>query len=200
MFNGCSSLTSLDLSNFNTSEVASMYSMFNNCNSLTTLNLHKFNTSNVTNMENMFYGCSNLTSLDLSSFNTSEVTNMISMFYDDSALTTIYVGSQWDISDLTPYDGNNMFTGCTQLKGENGTTYDEDNIGIEYAHIDVEGDPGYLSSKPGNGITTGLEKIENGELRIENSSEEWYTIDGRKINGKPTKKGVYIHDGRVVVR
>lgn len=26
-----------------------------------------------------------------------------------------------------------------------------------------------------------------------------YTIDGRRINGKPTKKGVYIHHGKKVV-
>ena len=28
----------------------------------------------------------------------------------------------------------------------------------------------------------------------------WYTIDGRRINGQPTKPGVYIKDGRKVVR
>ena len=30
-------------------------------------------------------------------------------------------------------------------------------------------------------------------------SDEWYTIDGQKLNGMPTKKGVYIHNGRAVV-
>jgi hypothetical protein len=28
----------------------------------------------------------------------------------------------------------------------------------------------------------------------------WYSLDGRKLEGKPTKKGVYIHNGRVVVK
>ena len=27
----------------------------------------------------------------------------------------------------------------------------------------------------------------------------WYTLDGRKLSGKPTKSGVYIHNGRKVV-
>ena len=27
----------------------------------------------------------------------------------------------------------------------------------------------------------------------------WYTLDGRKLNGKPTKKGLYIHNGKKVV-
>ena len=28
----------------------------------------------------------------------------------------------------------------------------------------------------------------------------WYSLDGRKLEGQPTKKGVYIHNGRVVVK
>ena len=27
----------------------------------------------------------------------------------------------------------------------------------------------------------------------------WYTIDGRKLNGKPGEKGVYILNGRKIV-
>ena len=27
----------------------------------------------------------------------------------------------------------------------------------------------------------------------------WYTLDGRKLNGKPTAKGIYINGGRKVV-
>ena len=35
--------------------------MFSDCSSLTNLNLSNFNTNNVTNMEYMFFGCSSLT-------------------------------------------------------------------------------------------------------------------------------------------
>jgi surface protein len=38
MFQGCSSLTSLDLSNFDTSNVTAMASMFATCTNLTSLN------------------------------------------------------------------------------------------------------------------------------------------------------------------
>ena len=55
MFNKCSSLTSLNLSHFNTINVKDMSSMFNECSSLIFLNLSNFNTNNVTNMKNMFY-------------------------------------------------------------------------------------------------------------------------------------------------
>ena len=49
LFYGCNSLTSLDLSNFNTQNVKSMGHMFQNCYSLISLDLSNFNTENVIN-------------------------------------------------------------------------------------------------------------------------------------------------------
>ena len=57
MFYNCSSLTSLNLSNFNTNNVNNMSYMFYNCSSLTSLNLSNFNTNNVKHMNNMFFNC-----------------------------------------------------------------------------------------------------------------------------------------------
>ena len=48
--------------------------MFSSCSNLTTLDLSNFNTSEVTDMRYMFYNCSNLT-LDCSHWNVDEVTN-----------------------------------------------------------------------------------------------------------------------------
>ena len=43
------------------------------------------------------------------------------------------------------------------------------------------------------GITTG---IENGQRNsVKGQRDEWYTIDGQKLSGKPTQKGIYIHNG-----
>jgi surface protein len=66
MFYGCSNLTSLDLSTFDTSSVTDMYGMFEGCSGLTSLDLSSFNTSNVTNMSGMFSGCINLININLS--------------------------------------------------------------------------------------------------------------------------------------
>ena len=60
--------------------------MFLRCTSLITLDLSNFNTSKVTNMSNMFYNCISLTSLDLSNFDTSKVTNMDYMFSSCTSL------------------------------------------------------------------------------------------------------------------
>ena len=43
--------------------------------------------------------------------------------------------------------------------------------------------------------TTGIEAIDNGQLTIDN----WYDLNGRRLQGKPTKKGIYIQNGKKVV-
>jgi len=57
-----------------------MYYMFYYCSSLTILDVSNFDTSQVTDMGYMFAGCSNITGLDLSSFNTAKVNYMVRMF------------------------------------------------------------------------------------------------------------------------
>ena len=46
----------------------------------------------------------------------------------------------------------------------------------------------------GNG-TTGIDAIEN--VTIDN--EGWYDLQGRKLQAKPNRKGIYIHNGKKVV-
>ena len=99
MFAGCSTLTDLDLSSFDTSNVTDMSYMFAQCSSLTSLDLSSFNTSNVTSMYHMFWDCSSLTNLDLSNFNTSNVTNMNYMFYGCKSLTSLDI-SNFDFSNI----------------------------------------------------------------------------------------------------
>ena len=81
LFLGCSSLKSIDLSNFNTQNIINMNGMFCGCSSLTNINLSNFNTQNVTDMRCIFYGCSSLKEVNLSNFKTQNVTNMNGMFY-----------------------------------------------------------------------------------------------------------------------
>ena len=112
MFTGCSSLTTLDISNWNTSKVTNMSFMFTRCSNLTTLDVSKWDTNNVTNMWSMFYYCSNLTTIDVSNWDTGNVKNMNYMFYNCSSLTELDV-SKWDTSNVTSM--NNMFDNCSKL-------------------------------------------------------------------------------------
>ena len=112
MFNSCNSLTSLDLSGFDTSAVTNMSYMFSGCTGLTSLDLSGFDTSTVTNMTNIFSLCNSLTSLNISSFDTSIVTSMSNMFNNCNNLTNL---------DLSGFDTsavifmNSMFNGCRNL-------------------------------------------------------------------------------------
>jgi len=45
-----------------------------------------------------------------------------------------------------------------------------------------------------NGI--GTITLSTGEF----STDGWYSLDGRKLDGEPTKKGLYIHNGRKIVK
>ena len=128
MFSGCSSLTSLDLSNFDTSNVTNMSSMFENCTSLTSLDLSNFNTYKVTNMSLMFSGCSSLTSLDVSSFDTSSVTNMYYMFNGCSSLKDVYITVEATLMKLT----NNLTSQGSNYIPSNGGKCTIHYNGVDY--------------------------------------------------------------------
>ena len=129
MFRNCNELTSIDLSNFDASNVVYMSGMFYYCFRITALDLSNFDTSKVKDMGYMFYHCSNLTTLDLSSFDTSNVTEMIMMFEVCSKLTLLDI-SNFDTSNVTKMW--RMFADCTSLTTIKGvinmkscTNYDE---------------------------------------------------------------------------
>ena len=143
MFIACVNLTELDLSSFDTSSVKNMEHMFECCDFLKKLDLSSFDTSFVKSMTNMFSGCEHLTELNLSSFDTSCVEDMSGMFSCCYLLKTIYVSEQWSTECV--YISNDMFEYCGSLKGGNGTAYDGSKTNREYARIDKDGQPGYLT-------------------------------------------------------
>lgn len=112
MFNNCSKLTSLDVTNFNTAKVTDMSYMFSSCKSLTSLDVTKFDTRNVTTMEGMFSSCSKLPSLDVTNFNTVNVKNMMKMFINCKALTSLDV-TNFNSENVT--NMNRMFYKCSKL-------------------------------------------------------------------------------------
>jgi len=125
MYSNCSSLTSLNLSNFNTNNVNNMSSMFSNCSSLTSLNLSNFNTNNVEDMSSMFYYCSSLTSLNLSNFNTNNVNNMCCMFFKCTSLTSLNL-SNFNTNNVK--DMSDMFYYCSSLTSLNLSNFNTNNV------------------------------------------------------------------------
>ena len=112
MFSGCSSLTTLDVSNFNTENVTNMGNMFNGCNKLTVIDVSGFDTSKVTTMAYMFFNCSHLEELDVSNFITDNVNMMTDMFLGCSSLEELDV-SNFNTEKVR--DMAHMFNGCSSL-------------------------------------------------------------------------------------
>lgn len=121
MFENCSSLKEIDLSNFETKNVYYMNDMFMNCSSLKTIDTSKFNTAKVKDMQFMFYNCSSLQTLDVSNFNTSNVTDMTNMFYNCKLLKNINL-TNFDTSKVT--DFSMMFLGCSNFTTLNLSSFD----------------------------------------------------------------------------
>ena len=124
MFSDCKSVTTLDLSSFDTSSVTDMRRMFYFCSKLTTLDLSSFDTSQVTDMREIFKGCG-VTTLDLSSFDTSQITDMREMFEGCSKLTTLDLSS-FDTSSVTDMFG--MFNGCNGLMTLDLSSFDTSSV------------------------------------------------------------------------
>ena len=80
-FQNCSNLYSIDLSNFDNTDITDISYMFNLCHKLKEIKgLNKFNSSNINNIAAMFHCCYELEYLDLSNFETESVIDMSHMF------------------------------------------------------------------------------------------------------------------------
>ena len=123
MFNDCSLLQFINFTNIDTSSVINMGCMF--CHTtLTSLDLSYFNTSSVQSMKYMFYYCINLKTLNLSNFNTKSVIHMNYMFSNMYSLISLDL-SNFDTSSLT--DMNNMFEDSNSLVSVNLISFEEKN-------------------------------------------------------------------------
>ncbi|MCD8395940.1 MAG: BspA family leucine-rich repeat surface protein [Lachnospiraceae bacterium] len=124
MFFGCSALKSLDVSRLNTSKVTDMSGLFGALN-MKTLDLSNFDTSHVTNMDSMFFGSEFQVSLDLSGFDTSQVTTMQSMFCHCENMVSLDLSS-FDTSNVTDMSG--MFDECYLLQSLNLSSFDTSQV------------------------------------------------------------------------
>ena len=142
-------ITSIDVSNWKTSNVKKMNTMFTDIKkNVNIIWLDTWDTSNVENMWWMFTRSYWLESLDLSSFDTSKVTNIQWMFQWASNLRTIYAGDKFIVNDWVP--STDMFSGAVSLIWWNWTEFDENHIDSEYARWDIKGISWYFDAKTYN--------------------------------------------------
>ena len=70
-----------------------------------------------------------------------------------------------------------------------------DNFSLDYyGNVGINDVKDVLSASGWN-ETDGIHTIDNGQL----TNDSWYSINGVKLQGKPTQKGLYILNGKKVV-
>ena len=194
-FGGCETLETISgLEYLNTANVEFMDHMFEGCSALTSLDLTNFNTANVEVMLHMFNGCSALKSLDLTNFNTAKVTYMNNMFEGCSALTTIYVSNKFVTDNVS--NGSDMFTGCKSLKdySDSKTDHKYANCGTDgyftpgcaYAEFDnATLTFRYKGVKPAGAYDLNVESNEPGWL-TQSANIKKVVFDASFANARPT--------------
>lgn len=118
-------ILSIDLSSFNTENVANMSNMFSNLYSIKTLDVSHFDTKNVIDMSHMFDGAQDLEVLDVSSFNTEKVEDMSAMFYGLRILCTLNL-INFDTKNVT--DMHKMFAGMRYLTDLNISSFNTGKV------------------------------------------------------------------------
>ena len=114
MFQNCPKLTTIvGIEDLDTSNCASTESMFEGCRSLTSLDLSKWNLQKMESFYGMFLGCTNLVSVKMSK-DTPNLKNTQQMFRSCKALVE---APQFDTSKVISFGGNErgMFQQCYAL-------------------------------------------------------------------------------------
>ncbi len=125
LFQGMTSLTTVDTTNMDVSRTVNMKSMFMSCESLTSLDVSRWDVSNVEAMNMTFTYCKNLKELNVSGWNVGKVTTMSSMFYDCSSLESLNV-TNWNVENVT--NMQMLFYNCQKLKNINLSNWQVGNV------------------------------------------------------------------------
>ncbi|MBQ6423546.1 MAG: leucine-rich repeat domain-containing protein [Prevotella sp.] len=200
-FGDCSGLTSITIPN----SVKSLGgSAFSGCSGLASVTIP----NSVTSIDwGAFYGCSGLKSITIPN---SVTTIDDHAFYNCSNLTSVTIPNS--VTSI----GNEAFYGCSSLKEITSYIQEPFQTG-DYCWGDVDKSiPLYVPAgskekyqstggwkdftniieKPAE--PTGISSVDNSQSATGNEADDWYTIDGRKLSGKPAQKGIYIVNGRKV--
>ena len=96
------------------------------------------------------------------------------------------------VSDGSYYVLNNGGSGVGFYKLKSGKT-----LGYGKAYLSGSNAPSYLNFEENE--TTEIREVKEVNGVIEVNDNSWYTLDGRKMDSKPTAKGLYIVNGKKVV-
>ena len=116
MFNNCTSLLSIDLSNLNITNLIDTDYMFNNCTSLKFVNLNNLSVNYIDDINYMFNNCTSLSYIKFSNLNVSFISNIYYTFNNCTSLISADF-SNWNASYI--YQMDHIFNNCTSLLSVN---------------------------------------------------------------------------------
>lgn len=136
------------------------------------------------------------------SYNTGATSNATipQKINDSSVYVLSYQYFEHDKDNLTENDINEAQVEAFYRVAKNGAGIKPNSA---YLILPVTSSPAKVSflfgdelfGEVNNGIATGITDA----LELDNGKLEWYSLDGRKLNGAPTEKGLYIINGKKVL-
>ena len=151
---------------------------FNDCTGLTSVIIP----NSVTSIgERVFESCTSLISIDIP----NSVTSIGQQAFEDcTGLTDIYCHIEKPLTITADVFKDVPTNTCTlHVPIGSKSKYKAANVWKEFNIVED--------------LPTGIVSIDNSQLTIDNGV--WYTLNGVRLNGKPTKAGVYIVNGKKVV-
>ena len=114
MFNVCKGLTTIDVSNIDTSKTKELIGVFSECTNLTEINgLENWDTSNVTSLSGLF-SQTKVTKIEgVENWDTSNVKSLSALFNNCINLENVNFIKNWDLSKVTSME--RTFSGCDSL-------------------------------------------------------------------------------------
>ena len=113
---------------------------------------------------------------------------------DDGSMTFAHYSA-----DGYTYEGSEGGIFTFKLKADENAVAGSYHIALTGVVLSINGvgyDIADRTSTVTIGGTTGINSIDNRKMMIDN----WYSVDGKKLNGEPTKSGLYIHNGKMIVK
>lgn len=132
LFQGCIA-TKMDLKGLDVSNVENASYMFQNCTKLINLDVSNWNTSNIQTLEGTFVYCSKLQDISLQNWNTSSVKNLTNTFRRCQSITEIHI-DDWDVSNVKNF--SSIFGYCLNLKNINLKKWNTKNAETFWAMFD----------------------------------------------------------------
>lgn len=116
-----------------------------------------------------------------------------------TATTTVTPATQFiGVATATQLSGDGIYV----MNGDGDFIWASDTsekLGAHKCYVDLGKAAGRRLTVISDDNATGIHSIDNGPSTMDDADGAWYSIDGRKLQVKPTKKGLYIYKGKKTV-